>query len=672
MIVSWNWLSQYVRLDVPVQTLVERLALAGLNHESTSDVEGDIAIDIEVTSNRSDCLCHLGVAREIAALLGNRSLREPDAHPPTSGAQVETLTSVAVENPALCPRFTSRVITGATIKESPWWLRKRLETIGVRPVSNVVDVTNYVMFECGQPLHAYDLDKLAGKRLVIRLARPGESLVAINQKVYELTTDMLVIADAEKPVGLAGVMGGFETEIGPATRRILIESASFDAMSVRRTSRKLGLFSPSSYRFERPMDVHRTEWASRRCAELILETAGGTLHPGVIDVGERSHEPAPITLRMGQIRRVLGIDVGREDAVKILCDLGLAHLGEAANSLTFQAPSWRPDLEREIDLIEEVARVHGYEHIPEDRVVPLASSRRTPRERLEGEVRGALTGLGFDEACTISLVADDLIASLDEPVGQAPIRVEHSTRKRENALRLSLFPSLLAARAHNEARSRPNANLFEIANVYIPRPGSELPHEPTRLAFVLGGDFFAIKGIVEELLARFHSKAALAAAAVDRDWFAPGRAALLRLGDKDWGYIGEVSETKLASLGLHQPCGAAELDFGLLIANTELVTRFEPLAAFPPVVRDLSLVAARSLPWSSLANTAAEAGGPHLEDVRFLDTFQGGDLPPDQQSVHFSLTFRHRERTLTGDEVEQAVRSVIDACAGRLGTTLRA
>src|SRR5262245_36504937 len=258
MIVSWNWLTQYVRLDMPVEVLTDRLALAGLNHESTSEVGGDLAIDLEVTSNRPDCLGHLGVAREISVLF-DRALRIPDPRPETSGAPVETRTSVIVDAADLCPRFTARVVSGVTVGESPWWLRKRLETLGVRSISNVVDVTNYVMFENGQPLHAYDLDRLTERRLVIRRARPGETLTAINGKVYELTPEMLAIADAARPVGLAGVMGGLDTEIGFDSTNVLIEAAQFDASSVRRTSRKLSLFSPSSFRFERPLDPEGTE-----------------------------------------------------------------------------------------------------------------------------------------------------------------------------------------------------------------------------------------------------------------------------------------------------------------------------------------------------------------------------------------------------------------------------
>src|SRR5262249_20774292 len=260
--------------------------------------------------------------------------------------------------------------------ESPWWMRKRLETIGVRPISNIVDVTNYVMFECGQPLHAYDLDRLDGRRLVVRRARAGEKLTAINNRVYELTPDMLAIADADRPVGLAGVMGGLDTEIGPGTTNVLIEAAHFDPISVRRTSRALGLFSPSSFRFERPLDPEGTEWASRRCAELVLKVAGGTLHPGVIDVGRRPPVQTPITLRYDQVERILGIPIDRATIARILQALGLERLAEDEQAMTLRPPSWRGDLEREIDLFEDGARFHGYELIRESRSVSLS---RAPR-----------------------------------------------------------------------------------------------------------------------------------------------------------------------------------------------------------------------------------------------------------------------------------------------------
>jgi phenylalanyl-tRNA synthetase beta chain len=670
MIVSWNWLTEYLKLDMPVEALTERLALTGLNLESVSDVGGDLAIDLEVTSNRPDCLGHLGVAREIAVLF-DKDLRIPDPRPETSGPEAEACAGVTILDEALCPRFTARIVSGAKTGESPWWLRKRLETIGVRPISNIVDVTNYVMFECGQPLHAYDLDRLVEHRLVVRRAERGETLTAINNRVYELSTEMLVIADARRPVGLAGVMGGAETEIGPRTTHVLIEAAQFDAMSVRRTSRALGLFSPSSFRFERPLDPEVTEWASRRSCELILKVAGGTLRPGVIDIGGRRPERPQIRLRLNQFERILGIAIDREKAAGILKSLGLEEVAGDSTSVTFRPPSWRSDLEREIDLIEEVARIHGYQHIPEDRPVAVSSAPRGARERVESAVRQILTGAGFDEAVTFSLVDDRQAVAVRPGPAVSPLRIEHSSRKRESALRQSLIPSLLAARLHNETHGHSDADLFEIANVYLGREGQMLPDEPTQLALVSGSDYRGMKGVVESLLEGLHVQAPLSARPVKIGLFATGSCAELFLGGDHFGFLGEIDQASLSVFELRERCVAAEVDFDVLLNRADLVAQLRPLPPYPAVVRDLSLVVARSLQWGELSEVVVRAAGSTLETVTYLDTFRGGNLADDVESVHFSMVFRHPERTLTGEEVERAVRSVVEACELRFSAKLR-
>ncbi len=622
MIVSWNWLTDYLRLDMPVEALTERLALSGLNLESIADSGGDIAIDLEVTSNRPDCLGHLGVAREIAALY-EKELRTPDPRPPVKGPPVESRAAVAVLDEALCPRFTARVVKGVKVGESPWWLKKRLETIGVRPISNIVDVTNYVMFECGQPLHAYDLPKLAGGQLVVRRARASETLTAINNRVYELKPEMLVIADQARPVGLAGVMGGAETEIGPGTTQVLIEAAQFDAVSVRRTSRALGLFSPSSFRFERPLDPEMTEWASRRCAELILNVAGGTLHPGVIDVGAARPPRLPIVLRLAQFERILGIAIDREVAVRILVSLGLLLLSQDHASLTVRPPSWRSDLEREIDLIEEVARIHGYHHIPENQAVALTSAPRGTRERVESAARQILTGAGFDEAVTLSLVEDRLAAPVAPGAASAPLCVDHPSRKRERALRQGLVPSLLAARMYNEAHGHSDASLFEIANVYVPRAGQVLPDEPTRLALVSGLDFRAMKGVIEALVDGLHAKGALSARPASVSLFEEGTAGELHLDGQRLGYLGEVGQAVRSLFELKEKCSAAEIEFDVLLTRAHLVAQFRSMPPYPAVVRDLSLVVVKGLPWGDLYEVVVRAAGANIEAVSYLDTFGG-------------------------------------------------
>jgi phenylalanyl-tRNA synthetase beta chain len=673
MIVSWNWLTDYVHLDMPATELADRLALTGLNHEGTVEVGGDLAIDLEVTSNRPDCLGHLGVAREIAAVFGARDFREPTPKPPGVGPPVSELAGVAIEEPGLCPRFTSRVITGAKVGPSPWWLRTRLETLGVRCINSIVDITNYVMFECGQPLHAYDLHALAGRRLVVRKARSGEKLVAINAKTYDLTPEMLVIADAERPVGLAGVMGGLETEIGDGTTDILIEAAQFDAMSVRRTSRALGLMSPSSYRFERPMDPERTEWASRRCAQLILELAGGTLHEGVIDLqsGPPAERPA-VMLRFSQIARVLGIDIPRVRVEAIFESLGIERAWHDDHAASFRVPSWRSDLEREIDLIEEAARVYGYEHIPEDRPVPLAASSLGRRERIERAVRDALTGLGLDEAVGFSLVPDELIAPLDPMPVEPPIRAEHPDFRKNSALRQSLVPSLLAARAYNEAHGTPDARLFEVAHVYLPRVERPLPDESPRVGLVAGTDYPGIKGMVEAMLDRLHLADRLVSRPCAMPLLAQGRAAELLLGELHLGYAGEVDAETARRLGLRGNCSAAELSLDTLIDLADLAPKYRPVPIYPAVTRDLSLVIDKALPWSELAEAVRSSGGPTLESVAFLDTFEGAGVPVGRHSLHFGLTFRRADRTLTGEEVESVIQGIIEVCKARFDASLRA
>jgi phenylalanyl-tRNA synthetase beta chain len=678
MIVSWNWLCDYLRLEMPVEVLTEKLALSGLNHESTDDVGGDLAIDLEVTSNRPDCLNHLGIAREIGVLF-RLPVRSHDPRPQAKpGApKVADLTDVDNREPSLCPHFTARVVTGATVKESPWWLRKRLETLGVRPISNVVDITNYVLFECGQPLHAYDLAKLAERRLVVRKAYDKENLQAINGKTYELNPNMLVIADSRNAVGLAGVMGGLETEISTATREILVESARFDPISVRNTSRALGLFSPSSHRFERPMDPEMTDWASRRCVELILDLAGGSLVDGVIENGGAKVDRSPIVLRLSQIPRILGIDIARVDVEDILTRLGLRQAGPVGDDRTaWVAPSWRSDLEREIDLIEEVARVHGYHHIPEDRPVPLSVASRSARERVETGVRETLTAQGLFEAVSFSLVAESLSHPIagDLADGVKPIRLEHSSRKKETTLRPSLAPSLLEARSFNQSHGAADVSLFEIAHVYLPQAHQELPLEPVRVAAVVGGDWRRAKGLAESLVRRFHlydrldtdMSGTCSWSILDAD-----QQAVLTLAGRRWGVFGNVSAESLKAMDLRLPCAAIELDLSLLVELAVLEPQYRRTPDQPPVTRDLSLVVSDSVPWSQLAAVARESAGQWLESVEFLDVFKGGNLADDERSVHFGMTFRDPSRTLAGEEVDRAVATIVKVGSEKLGARLR-
>ncbi len=630
MIVSWNWLTDYLRLDMPVEALAERLALTGLNLEGISDVGGDIAIDLEVTSNRPDCLGHIGVAREIAVLY-DKPLCVPDPRPATSGPPVETQTGVSVEEPELCPRFTARAITGVKVGESPWWLRKRLETIGVRPISNIVDVTNYVMFECGQPLHAYDLDRLAERRLVVRRARAGEKLTAINNKVYELTPDMLAIADAERPVGLAGVMGGLETEIGPRTRDRPDRGGAVRCHLGPPDLAGAGPLQPVELPLraaDRPRR-HRVGQPPLRRADPPGRRRDAPSRR------DRRRPTSPRTTRCDASARTRSRgssgsrSTGRSPP-RILRALGLEPMAEDTTSLTFRPPSWRSDLEREIDLIEEVARIHGYEHIPEDRVVPLTSTPAGSSRAGRGGGPRLLHRRGVRRGRDVQPGRGATERPARHRVRRLPpLRVEHSSRRRESALRQSLVPSLLAARLHNESHGQFDAELFEIANVYLPRPGQGLPDEPTRLAIVAGRDFRGLKGVVEGLLDRLHIAAPLATRPAEVALFATGRAAELRLGETRLGYLGELDPARLQEFELREACSAAELELDVLLKQAELVARHRPLPPFPAVVRDLSLVAGTRFALGGTVRSGRRRGGSDARSHPLPGHVSGRESPPE-------------------------------------------
>jgi phenylalanyl-tRNA synthetase beta chain len=672
MIISWNWLKEYVRLDMPVETLTERLMLAGFNLEGVSDVEGDLAIDIEVTSNRADCLCHLGVAREVAALF-DRPVTLPAAQIHEAGPAAHDAVSVEIECPDLCPRYLARLVRGVKVAESPAWMRRRLSTLGIRPVNNVVDITNYVLMECGQPLHAFDFDRLNSGRIIVRRARPQERITAIDQREYVLNPEMCVIADAERAAAVAGVMGGVDSEISPATTNVLIEAAEFAPLAVRNTARALNLHSDSSYRFERGIDRGGIDWASRRCAQLMVELAGGQLCRGVVQAGAAPCDSAsPIKLRLAQIPRILGIDVERAAVERILRALRLEPVeSREAGLLCFVPPSWRRDLTREIDLIEEVARIHGYEHIPEDVPLPLTASATTPRDRLHEQLVQILTGAGFFEAVCLSFVSSELCELFHPWSSSPPLRVEHSSRQRENILRQSLVPSLLAARRSNERKGVFDARLFEIAHIYLDaEPGNPLA-EPRVLGLVGGQSFSEMKGVIERLVDQARRGARVAARPAELGAFLPGRGCELFLEGQRLGWLGELSDAARHSLDLQDPVTVAEIDLARLEAIAEAARLYRAFAEFPSIERDLNLVLDEDVSWQELEETAREAAGELLESVSFAGQYRGPQIPANKKSYVARLCYRSRERTLTAAEVDQSTARVVAACGARLRAVQR-
>jgi len=669
MLVSWNWLKDYLSLTMDPAEVASRLAMAGLNHEGSESVGEDLAIDIEVTSNRADCLGHLGIAREIAVLY-DQELSVPKVSLSSAGRSASPEIHVSVESPDLCPRYTAQVIRGVKLGPSPDWMVRRLTTLGVKPVNNVVDVTNYVLFESGQPLHAFDYSRLPERQILVREAKPGESIVAIDHKTYPLDPGMCVITDGTKPIALAGIMGGLETEVSEQTTSLLIEAAEFQPLAIRNAARQLKLHSPSSYRFERGVDPAGVEWASGRCCQLIVEIAGGEMVGPLVDVAKPRLESPAIVLRYEQLARVLGIEIPTEEVRRILTALGCREVDAKPHRLSFEPPSWRRDLTREIDAIEEVARINGYGEIPENVAVPMTPSFRSDSERLILKVRSAMTATGFDEAMTISAVPAQWSESFSPWSDAEPLRCSVPIIKGADYLRRSLVPSLLASRATNESLGNQDAELFEIAKIYLPKPDG-LPDERWTLAIVSGRDFFALKGIVASLLDSLQCAEPLVTVACVQPLFRGLPAAEMRLGDQILGYLGEVSAANGKQLGLRSRCSVAELRIATLGSRMQLVPQYRPLVTFPAMEQDVNVIVGDGVLWADLERVVQQSAGALLERVVYRETYRDPKSDgPGTKRVLLSMTLRDSEGTLTSDEANGVRDRVVTALSTQLGGRL--
>jgi phenylalanyl-tRNA synthetase beta chain len=682
MIISTSWLADYVQVHATAADLAERLALSGLNHESTTQVGADTAVEIEVTSNRADCLGHLGVAREVAVLY-HKPLAVPDPRPLEAGGATSASVAVSIESPELCPFYSARVIRGVRIGPSPSWLVERLATVGVASVNNVVDVTNYVMLECGQPLHAFDFAKVAGNKIIVRRARAGEPFVAINHKTYTLDERMCVIADAERPVALAGVMGGAESEISETTVDVLIESAQFLPLPVRAAARSLALASGSSYRFERGPDPAMVDWASRRAAALILELAGGVLEHGAVTAGSLLATPATIPFDPERVSEVLGCDVAEARQREILAHLGFVPTDAAATR--WLAPTWRRDCTRAIDLVEEIARIEGYSRVPEDMTIAAKPAEISVRERAVRAVGEVLIGQGFCEAMTRSVVDESLASLAGGWTTEKPLTISPPLVRGADRLRQSLLPSLLEARAGNVAVGNSDADLFEVARGYLwQRTTSDASvgpvEEPLFVSLVMGGGYSHAKGLVAAILARLGlADDAISYGPVnDLALLAPGRTAEIVLALPGHpacrvGLVGEVAPDMLERFSLPGSVAAAELRLDLL---EEFIARDRALVRhgdFPAVARDINLVLDESVPWARVESAIRGAAGDLLERVTVGEVWRDADrLGVGRKSFVVSLSLRSCKGTLTGDEAAAVVDAVIAACGTQCGAVLRA
>jgi len=671
MKISLHWLNAYLDRPVEGDEAEAVLTAQGFPVEERLEAGEDLVFDVEVTSNRGDCLSHVGLAREVAAGTGRALLPPPDTLPPEGAERAAEAVSVERQAPEACPVYSARLIRGLTVAPSPPWLLRAIEAIGLRPVNNVVDVTNYVLHELGQPLHAFDAGRLEGERIVVRWAARGERFEAIDGSAHALEADMLVIADASRPVAVAGIMGGRETEVTGATTDVLLESAAFDPLAIRRTSRALKLASDSSYRFERGIDPRAVERASRRAAELILSVAGGTLAGGVVREGAEPPAPRRVELRAERCNALTGLDLAAETMAGHLAGLGLEPEQEGER-LRCTVPSFRLDLEREVDLVEEVVRMHRYENVPVAERVSIQTRPIQPETRARRELGRVLVAHGFYEAVTFGFLPE----ARGRPfLGAGPVRVDDERRKSEPMLRPSLLPSLLACRKGNQDAGNRDVKLFELGACWQRRAGGT---EERRMLALVADVGEAPSHAVRELrtalealvdrLAGQHAAREVVPAEPHGCW---AQVAAYHLNGEPVGAFGLVGAGALGDFGLQRPVVAAELDADRLVADFPPATEAKALPRFPGIERDLSVVVEVSVSWASIESAIRALDPALLERITFLGTYRGKPIPRGRKSVSLRLGFRDPERTLRHEEVDSQVEAVTGRLEAVVGAELR-
>ncbi|MFW6335581.1 MAG: phenylalanine--tRNA ligase subunit beta [Phycisphaeraceae bacterium] len=672
MKVSLDWL--HALIDRPLSAAevesimtAQGFPLEGREEINRPDGSTDTVLDLEVTSNRGDCLSHLGVARELAAGAGCALLPPDAADLPESDPPADTLTCVDLQEPELCPVYTARVLRGVKVGPSPEWLVRRLEALGLRSVNNVVDVTNYVLFELGQPLHAFDLAKLDEGRIVVRRATKGEPFTAIDGTKHELPEHALVIADASRPRAVAGVMGGLDSEVGDDTTDVLLESARFDPVAIRRASRSLKLASDSSYRYERGVDPLGVEAASRRAAKLIVELAGGELARGVVRVGESQESlvPTDVAMRTGRCNALLGLDLTPADMVGCLDRLGLSPRLEG-ETIRCAVPSFRLDLRREVDLMEEVARITGLDATPVKPKMAIVAVPPRPGVEARRELARVLIAHGYHETITPSFLPTAQAEAFLDETGGKPMTLTDDRRRAEPSLRTSLLPSLLRCRKTNQDVGNAGVKLFELARAWILR--DEKHHESLRLALLADGEdgetaIRAMKGALAELAHVLAGEQADEVFTVEP--CKPGRcdpAARLSLHGREIGTMGLASADLLDRFDLQTPVLAlAELDAEPLLACYPPTHRAGELPRFPAVERDLSIIVEESRTWRELSQVIDDAQPQHVERLDFLGAYRGKPIAKGSKSVALRLRFRRSDATLTGEAVDAEMTKVVEA-----------
>jgi phenylalanyl-tRNA synthetase beta chain len=691
MKLSPQWLRDFVDLKMSNHQLASQLTLAGIAVEGVSGTGDATVFEMEITTNRPDAMNHYGVARECSALydLPLKAI-EPNVTPaPKSGSSASSnsttevvLFPIQIDDVEGCPRYTARVIRGVTIKASPHGIKKRLQSVDQRPINNAADASNYTLWEMGHPTHAFDLDLLEGGKIIVRRARSGETLKTLDGVERKLSPEDLIIADGRKPVSLAGVMGGFDTMITPKTRNILIESAWFDPAAIRKSSKRHGLHTDASHRFERGADYGATSLACARVAELILQSAGGHLQGDEIDVIARAIDQAPVELRVSQVHRILGENLTTEEILRVLRKLGFELIPEPADEdeFTAQIPSWRLDVEREIDLIEEIARLHGYDKFANTLPSSASFVIELPDAEKDKKVRSSLLALGYNEAISSTFISHEEA----EQFSTLPVlELANPLSEEASVMRTSMVPGMLNMLAYNLNRGNDRVRLFEAGNVFEASGEKAIQHKriclsatTSRLKHDLpqGGKldmskgenaialeaFRSFKGDVETLLTAFQHKS-LEYKEDAADYFHPGRSARVSMDGVMVAQFGQVHPETTATRKLRQDVFVAELSLDVLYEHGLRAVRYEALQRYPAVERDFSFIFADSVRFDAIHKAVIAIGIKELTNFIPGEIFRGGAIPAGKYSLLLRATFQSNERTLRDDEVTQWWAQIIKA-----------
>ncbi|GJM16496.1 MAG: phenylalanine--tRNA ligase beta subunit [Thermodesulfobacteriota bacterium] len=642
----------------------------------------DVIFEVGITPNRPDCLSVIGVAREVAALTGNR-VKHPDSKISEEGEEINNIAKVELLDPGKCPRYSCRVIKNVKIGPSPAWLKRRLEASDIRSINNVVDITNFILLEYGQPLHAFDYDLLEGNKIVVRAAKNGETITTLDNIERKLADSDLLICDGKKPIALAGVMGGANTEVSESTTNVLLESAYFDPTTVRKTSKSTGLRSESSYRFERGINPNGVTNALNRAAELIRELGDGEIAKGLIDEYPSIIEPAEVKISLDRANKFLGTNINSDELIKIANGLEFENLGSDKNDFTFRIPTFRVDITREIDLIEEAARLHGYDNIPTTLpAVRMKSDNVNINKLVQDKFKEVFISAGFNEVINYSFEDHELLSLINKT--QA-LKILNPLTTESSAMRTSLIPGLLKNAVLNLNHQQENLRLFEIGKVYIPIENKELPNEIRKIAATATGtrmpefwgkkefDFFDFKSILEK---GFESLMiwddVVFQDAQEIEFLHPGKSAMLVIDDEDIGYVGEIHPNLSEKLDISKGLYLLEIDLDKIASLSRKKKKtFKPLPKFPSVRRDIALIIDESIPVGGILEEIGKSGSSLIENAAIFDVYTGDNVEEGKKSVAVSLQLRAKDKTLTEEEINKAQEKTLKKLGLALGAELR-